>query len=121
MGLRTYKATGAALWACEKALRMGLRAEGLENLVDRPTLFVVNHFTRFETLVVPYILYQHSRRQVRTLAADKLFRGRLGRYLHACGVMSTRHPARNRTIVSELMTRRFDWVIYPEGLSRIPI
>ena len=29
--------------------------------------------------------------------------------------MSTRNTNRNRTIVGELMTHRFDWVIYPEG------
>ena len=115
MGIRTYRATGLGLTAFKRALGMTLRCEGLENVVDRPTLFVVNHFTRFETLVVPYVLYQHTRRQVRTLADAKLFRGRLGRYLHACGVMSTRAPERNHAIVRELMTREFDWVIYPEG------
>ncbi|MCH7961396.1 MAG: 1-acyl-sn-glycerol-3-phosphate acyltransferase, partial [Planctomycetes bacterium] len=115
MGLRTYKASGTILSLLGNRLNVRIRASGLENLEDRPTLFVVNHFTRFETLVVPYVLYRSTRRQVRTLADAGLFSGYLGRYLRACGVMSTRDAARNRTIVRELMTRSYDWVIYPEG------
>ena len=79
MGMRTYKATGLGLKLFEKSLRVRLRGEGLENLVDdRPILFVANHFTRFETLVVPYVLYQHMGRQVRTLADHGLFHGARG-------------------------------------------
>ena len=116
MGIRTYKATGLGLKCVERALRATIRADGFENLVtDRPILFVANHFTRFETLVVPYVLFRHMHKQVRTLADHSLFHGALGRYLHACAVMSTRDTNRNRTIVGELMTHRFDWVIYPEG------
>lgn len=116
MGIRTYKATGLGLKFFETTLRATLRADGVEHIVtDRPILFVVNHFTRFETMVVPYVLYRYMRKQVRTLADHNLFHGKLGRYLHACGVMSTRDTNRNRTIVGELMTHRFDWVIYPEG------
>jgi esterase/lipase/1-acyl-sn-glycerol-3-phosphate acyltransferase len=115
MGLRTYKATGAVLGVLGNRFKVHMVPSGLENLEDRPTLFVVNHFTRFETLVVPYVLYRSTRRQVRTLADAGLFSGYLGRYLRSCGVMSTRDAARNRTIVRELMTRSYDWVIYPEG------
>ena len=100
MGLRTYKASGTILSLLGNRLNVRIRTSGLDNLEDRPTLFVVNHFTRFETLVVPYVLYRHTKRQVRTLADAGLFHGYLGRYLRACGVMSTRDPARNRAITS---------------------
>lgn len=115
MGLRAYKATGVAVRAIEEIFGLDLRPTGLENIPDRPTLFVVNHFTRFETLLVPYVLFQSTRRQVRTLATHTIFHGAVGRHLRSCGVMSTRDPQRNRTIIRELMTRQFDWVIYPEG------
>jgi len=117
MGLRTYRTSGRILTLLEKRLKIRVRAEGLENIAGdtRPTLFVVNHFTRFETLLVPYVLYHETGRVVRTLADHRFFRGLLGKYLTACGVMSTKDPDRNRTIVSELMTGTTDWVIYPEG------
>jgi len=112
---RTYRATGMFVRAMQEALRIELRISGDKNIPDWPTLFVVNHFTRFETLLVPYAIYRATRRPVRTLAHDGLFRGAAGRYLRACGVMSTRDPHRNRTIIHELITGAHSWVIYPEG------
>lgn len=115
MGLKVYKASRAVLTAAKSILGVRLRGSGFEHLSDRPTLFVVNHFTRFETFLVPYVISTHTGRQVRSLATHTLFRGWFGRYLRALGVMSTHHPRRNRTIIGELMTGRHDWVIYPEG------
>jgi esterase/lipase/1-acyl-sn-glycerol-3-phosphate acyltransferase len=115
MRLRLYKATGAGIAAVTRLLGIRLRTTGLEELPDRPTLFVVNHFTRFETFLVPYVIYRRFRQPVHTLAKHSLFRGAFGRYLESVGVMSTRAPHRNRTIVGGLITDRARWVIYPEG------
>lgn len=116
MGSRTYRATGVFLRAMEGLLDLDLRVTGAENLTDRPTLFVVNHFTRFETMIIPYVAYRYIPKQVRNLADHGLFKGVLGRYLRSCGVMSVREPLRNRTIIGDLMTGRYNWAIYPEGL-----
>ena len=116
MGLRTYRATGVFLRSMESVLGINIRITGAENLIDRPTLFVVNHFTRFETMIIPYATYRCTRKQVRSLADHKLFQGVMGKYLKSCGVMSVREPLRNRAIIGDLMTGRFGWVIYPEGL-----
>ncbi len=115
MGIRTYRATGALLGVLKERIGMRIRVTGQEHLSDRPTLYVVNHFTRFETLIVPYVLYQQTHEQVRTLANDGLFKGSLGKFLRSCGVASTRDPKRDEMIVGDLITGRFDWVIYPEG------
>lgn len=116
MGLRTFLATGMFLRVMERLLKLNIRVSGSDNLVDRPTLYVVNHFTRFETAIVPYVIYRTARRQVRSLADHYLFKGALGKYLRACGTMSTREPLRNRAIIGDLITGRYGWVIYPEGL-----
>jgi pimeloyl-ACP methyl ester carboxylesterase/1-acyl-sn-glycerol-3-phosphate acyltransferase len=116
MNLRTYRTTGRIITAVRRLLDVELEVTGLENLSSRPTLFAANHFTRLETLLIPYVLYTYAeRRTVNSLANPLVFRGLLGRYLEACGVMSTRHPRRNLTIVRDLMTGEHDWVIYPEG------
>ncbi|MBT8485546.1 MAG: alpha/beta fold hydrolase [Phycisphaerales bacterium] len=115
MHLRLYKATGAAITAVTRLFGIELRVSGLETLPNRPVLFLVNHFTRFETFLVPYLIYRRFRVPVRTLATHQIFRGRFARYLHAVGVISTRDPRRNRTIIGDLMTGRAKWVIYPEG------
>ena len=115
MGLKTYKATELWLNAAKKLLGFQLRVSGAENIPDRPTMFVSNHFTRIETFLTPYALFLHTRRQVRTLGMHRLFHGLIGRYFELLGGMSTREPHRNRTIIHELMTGTDDWLIYPEG------
>ncbi len=116
MGMMTYRATGWGIDALKLLLGVKLRTSGVENLVDRPTLFVANHFTRIETFLVPFVIYRAGGgRRVRSLGTAYLFRGTVGRYFRALGGMSTRDPRRNRTIISDLMTGHCDWMIYPEG------
>ena len=115
MRLTLYKSTGRWLTVLKKLLGIDMRVTGAENLIDRPTLFVANHFTRIETFLIPYAIYQHARRPVRNLGTHTLFKGILGRYLAAMGVISTRDPRRNRTIIRDLITGGHDWLIYPEG------
>jgi esterase/lipase/1-acyl-sn-glycerol-3-phosphate acyltransferase len=115
MRLGTYRATGVVLTALKKLLGVKLSFSGTENVVDRPTLFVANHFTRMETFLIPYVIYEAARRPVRSLGYHTLFKGLIGGYFRAMGGMATNDPRRNRTIIGELMTGRHDWVIYPEG------
>ena len=46
----------AALDTLIKASGMDLRLHGLENVPDHPVLYVINHFTRIETILMPYII-----------------------------------------------------------------
>lgn len=40
-----------------------------EALPDGPVLFLANHFTRFETFVVPYLLFNKHKRIARSLVS----------------------------------------------------
>lgn len=116
MNLTKYKATGICITLMTKILDMEVRATGTERLpVDRPIMFVVNHFTRSETFLLPWVILHRFDRPVRSLATPAIFHGRLGRYLDSIGVLSTRDPRRNRIILGDLLTGRNDWVVYPEG------
>ena len=86
-----------------------------EELPDSPVLFVANHFTRFETFVVPHMLYEKHDRVSRSLAADDLFVGLLGRLMHSVGTISNKNKKRDDIILEDLLSGRSDWVIYPEG------
>lgn len=110
-----YKVTAVALTLATKLLGVKMRVTGAEHLGTGPTLFVVNHFTRLETFLVPYIIYQLSPTLVRSLSTDSVFRGVFRWYWRACGVVSVRDPKRNRMIVCDLMTGTYNWIIYPEG------
>ena len=116
MASRVFKATAAMIGTLTKVLKFSINVEGLENISDRPTLFVVNHFTRMETFIVPYVLYKHTDKELRALADPGLFKGLFGEYLKRMGARSTREPLRNRAIIGDLVTGRHDWVIFPEGV-----
>ena len=57
------KTTHALIGFIESSLKIRMHAEGVENIPnDRPILFVINHFTRLETFLIPRIIYQHTGR-----------------------------------------------------------
>ncbi len=112
---KAFKYTALTLKILEKVLGSKFSVEGIEKLPNQPILFVGNHFTRFETFVVPYIIYKHTGRQVRCLADSGLFHGGLGKFLSSVGTISTRDPQRDNKILKDLMTASYDWMIYPEG------
>ncbi len=116
MATRVFRATAAMIGLMHRMLKLSIHVEGLENITDRPTLFVVNHFTRMETFIVPYVLYKHTDKELRALAHGKLFKGLFGEYLRRMGALSTLEPLRNRLIIGDLVSGRHDWVIFPEGV-----
>ena len=78
-------------------------------------VFVVNHFTRIETVLLPYEIHRHTGKEVWSLAHASLFMGRIGDYLRSTGNISTEDPDRDKIIISSLLTGRNPWVIFPEG------
>lgn len=112
---KAFRYTSFAITIFEKIIGANFTVTGKENIPDNPVMFVANHFTRSETFFVPYLINKHLGRQVRCLAASGLFHGALGRFLRSTGNISTGNPKRNEIIISDLMTRNYDWMIYPEG------
>ena len=111
-----YRTTGLALKAFSWFSKARLTTHGGESIPrDGSLLFVINHFTRIETLLVPYWLHKITDLPVWSLADYELFRGALGAYLDNVGAVSTRNPDRDRLIVRSLLTGDAAWVIYPEG------
>lgn len=86
-----------------------------EELPDSPIMFVANHFTRFETFVVPHMLHHQHGRSSRSLADDGTFVGFLGKFMHWVGTISNKNKDRDCIIVEGLLSGEDDWVIYPEG------
>lgn len=82
---------------------------------DMAIIYVVNHFTRLETMLLPYVLHKHTGQYIWSLAADELFRGRIGSYLRQTGTISTKDPDRDKVIVRTVLTGEHPWIIFPEG------
>jgi len=111
-----YSSTTYVIGLIESILETNIHVHGENHLLhDSPTLFVANHFTRFETFVMPYIISSHSQMGVRSLADHSIFVGYFGRFLNRVGTLSTQHEHRNEIILGDLMTGRENWIIYPEG------
>ena len=86
-----------------------------ELLPDAPVMFLANHFTRFETFVVPYVLFSKYKREGRSLADESVFVGLLGKYMRLAGSVSNKSEARDCIISNDLLSANADWIIYPEG------
>lgn len=82
---------------------------------DMAIIFAVNHFTRLETILLPYLLYKRFGTEVWSLAAAELFEGRIGRFLLSTGNVSTRDPDRDKVIIHSLLKGDHPWIIFPEG------
>lgn len=86
-----------------------------EEIPKAPVLFLANHFTRFETFVVPYLLFSKHKHISRSLADDTVFVGWLGEYMRLAGTISNKNKERDCIILDDLLSGHADWIIYPEG------
>lgn len=116
MGDFVYHSTHFMLKAFDKIFKTDIKVSGVENIcLSSPTLFVANHFTRVETVLLPYVIHQYSKKQIRSLADKSLFTGVLGSYLEEAGALSTAAQGRDDIIVADLISGHKNWLIYPEG------
>lgn len=115
--LRSIHLTGIFLKIIEKLFNIKFSIKGKENIPhDKSILFLANHFTRFETIVMPYILNKIGGiKYTRSLAYKDLFIGKMGEYLTSMKVLSTGAENRDATIISDLVQKKYNWLIYPEG------
>ncbi|MBI2433715.1 MAG: 1-acyl-sn-glycerol-3-phosphate acyltransferase, partial [Candidatus Hydrogenedentes bacterium] len=99
-----------------KLIKADVRLHNKEVIQDgMAIMFVVNHFTRLETILLPYVFLKHTGREVWGLAAAELFQGKVGQFLRSTGTVSTKDPDRDKIIVRSLLTGEHPWMIFPEG------
>ncbi|MCM2359441.1 MAG: alpha/beta fold hydrolase [Geobacteraceae bacterium] len=110
-----YLATGRAIRMLSDLSAAAVNLHGTENIPDGSLIFVVNHFTRIETVLMPLHIYQLTKVPVWSLADFTLFKGPLARFFDTIGVVSTRDPDRDLLMVKSLLTGEANWIIYPEG------
>jgi esterase/lipase/1-acyl-sn-glycerol-3-phosphate acyltransferase len=115
MNRYAYQITGLAIKAISRFLKAKINIFGAENIPAGAIIFTVNHFTRFETLFLPYHIYQITRIPIWSLADYSLFKGALATFLDAMGAVSTKDPDRDNLIVSSLLAGDAAWIIFPEG------
>ena len=115
MNRSAYRTAGLAIKTLSSLSKADIILHGKENIPRGRIIFVINHFTRIETLLLPYYIYNLTSTPVWSLAAADLFKGGLRRFFDMMGVISTRDPQRDQLILRSLLTGETDWIIYPEG------
>ena len=110
-----YRTTGFAIKTIENISKTRVSIHGQENIPDGSIIFVLNHFTRLETFLMPYHIFNITKIPVWSLAAYELFKGAFGAYLEKIGAVSTQNPDRDHLIVKTLLTGEANWIIFPEG------
>ena len=94
-----------------------VRIHGKENIPDGSVIFTANHFTRLETIFLPYYLYEITKKPVWSLADSELFQGDLLKtFLENLGAVSTKDPHKNYLITKNLISGDAEWIVFPEGM-----
>lgn len=108
---------GYVLSLLEKILDANIEVKGVENIPkDNPCMFIANHFTRTEAMLVPYTLYNLTNKKVGVIADDSLFKTYFGNFLKNLGAMKKSQENRNEHIIGDLITSCKNWMIFPEGM-----
>jgi len=110
-----YQTTGYAIKALSNLSKARVRIHGENNIPKGAVVYAVNHFTRMETLFIPYHINRLTKQPIWSLADYGLFEGGLGNLLGKLGALSTKNPDRDLLIVKSLLTGEAAWVIFPEG------
>jgi len=112
-----YRMAGFAIKALSSLSKARIYIHGKEKIPDGSIIFVINHFTRIETLFLPYHIYNLTNNiPVWSLADYSLFKGTFGGVLEKVGAVSTQDPDRDLLVVKSLLTGEASWIIFPEGM-----
>ncbi|MBN1572941.1 MAG: alpha/beta fold hydrolase [Deltaproteobacteria bacterium] len=87
---------------------------GIEKVPKKSTIFLSNHFTRIETLILPYIIHTRLGIFPRSLTATQIFEALPRDFMESVGAVPVNFPDRDDMIAKSLLSGE-SWIIFPEG------
>jgi len=94
--------------------RVKLITRGLEQAPDRSAIYVCNHFTRMEAILLPYVLLTRRGITARSLTAQYVFDAFPGDFMAGLGSVPLEIADRDDLAVKSLLSGEC-WIIFPEG------
>jgi 1-acyl-sn-glycerol-3-phosphate acyltransferase len=98
-----------------KSAGIDMRLHGIENIPDQPVVYVINHFTRLETVLIPYVIKKNINKYPVSLAHHSFFNGSMREFMDNVGAVSTADPNRDKIFINALLTDSHPVVNFPEG------
>jgi esterase/lipase/1-acyl-sn-glycerol-3-phosphate acyltransferase len=97
--------------------KANIKISGKHNIPDGSVIFTANHFTRIETIFLPFHIHNITKKEIWSLAAAELFDVPvLKGALNNLGAVSTKDPHRDELILRTLLSGDVQWIIFPEGM-----
>jgi len=97
--------------------KASIKISGKHNIPDGSVIFTANHFTRIETIFLPYHIHNITKKEIWSLASAELFDVPvLQGFLNNLGAVSTKDPHRDELILKTLLSGDVQWIIFPEGM-----
>jgi acyl-CoA synthetase (AMP-forming)/AMP-acid ligase II/esterase/lipase len=99
-----------------RRLGINIKVHDANGHIKEGQIFLFNHFTRFETIIPQYFIYQATRAYCRCVASHKLFLGseHFARLLWSCGAVPNDHPGLLAFLAAEILRGR-KVIFFPEG------
>jgi esterase/lipase/1-acyl-sn-glycerol-3-phosphate acyltransferase len=91
-----------------------ITVSGIERAPKKSVIFVSNHYTRIETILLPYIINRRLGVTPRSLTARYVFESLPRRFMEAIGSVPVNIPDRDTVAVKSLLSGE-NWIIFPEG------
>jgi acyl-CoA synthetase (AMP-forming)/AMP-acid ligase II/esterase/lipase len=99
-----------------RRLGINIKVHDANGHIKDGQIFLFNHFTRFETIIPQYFIYQATGAYCRCVASHKLFLGseQFARLLWSCGAVPNDHPGLLAFLAAEILRGR-KVIFFPEG------
>ncbi len=99
-----------------RRLGINIKVHDADGHIEAGQIFLFNHFTRFETIIPQYFIYQATGVFCRCVAASELFIGNegLAKFLWSVGAVPHDHPGLLPFLAAEILRGR-KIIFFPEG------